>query len=126
MHIVEKASDRWYMFKHEFESSWKGLSELLMREFSDHSTTDSQAALARMSQSGSVEQFVDQFTKMSRRTTGFSHELLLNFFIGGLKESIRTDVRLQKPKTLYDAYELAKLFEARESSNKQFSRTTFG
>ncbi|MDD0148659.1 hypothetical protein PSY31_23520, partial [Shigella flexneri] len=45
MHLTDKASDRWYMFKHEFPPTWQGLADLLMREFSGHNVVDYQAAL---------------------------------------------------------------------------------
>nr|XP_011468582.1 PREDICTED: uncharacterized protein LOC101308702 [Fragaria vesca subsp. vesca] len=124
MHLVEKASDRWYMFRHEFPPTWEGLTELLMREYSSHSLIDYQAALARMSQTSSVEQYIDQFTKLSRRAPGFSPQALLSFFVGGLEDNIRADVKALKPKTLYEACELAKTFEERELHLRVHNRTT--
>ncbi|XP_050387541.1 uncharacterized protein LOC126803864 [Argentina anserina] len=125
MHLVDRASDRWFMFKHEFPQTWSGLCDLLLREFSEHNLGDYQAALARMSQTGSVEQFMEQFTKLSRRAPGFTPENLLFFFIGGLKSSIRSDVRAQNPKTLYVACALAKIFEEKELIQRQAGRNTF-
>ncbi|XP_004299206.1 PREDICTED: uncharacterized protein LOC101308378 [Fragaria vesca subsp. vesca] len=69
-----------------------------------------------MSQSGSVEQFMEDFTKLSRRAPGFGPQTLLSFFIGGLKDSIRPDVRALKPSTLYEACELAKIYEEEEKN----------
>lgn len=66
MHLAGKASDRWYMFKHEFLNSWHGLADLLMREFAGFNRADYQASLAKMSQTGSVEQYMEQFTRLSR------------------------------------------------------------
>lgn len=113
MHLAGKASDQWYMFKHEFPNSWHGLSYLLMREFAGFNRADYQASLAKMSQTGSVEQYMEQFTRLSRRAPGFSQELLLSCFVGGLKDDIRIDVKSQKPRTLYEACELTKVFEER-------------
>ena len=61
MHLVDRAADRWFMFRHEFPNTWAGFSDLLMREFSGYSVMDYQAALGRMSQTGSVEHYKDQF-----------------------------------------------------------------
>ncbi|KAL6180389.1 hypothetical protein ACLB2K_047052 [Fragaria x ananassa] len=116
MHITERAADCWFLFRHEFANSWLGLAELLMREFSGYTVVDYQAALGRMSQTGTVEQSIYAFTKLSRRVSGFSHEALVSCFISGLKEAIRAHVKDQKPKTLYEACELAKVFEELDSS----------
>lgn len=122
MHLSGKAADIWYMFKHEFPGTWQGLAELMMREFGSFNKSDYQAALAKMIQLGSVEEYKTQFTKLSRRATGFSQELLLSCFIGGLKDDIRIDVKAQKPRTLYDACELAKVYEERSDRRKMVAR----
>lgn len=128
MHLADKASDRWHMFRHEFPNTWYGLADLLMREFAGYNKADYQASLAKMSQTGSVEQYVEQFTKLSRRAPGFSQDLLLSCFIGGLKDDIRIDVKSQKPRTLYEACELAKVFEERyvRPRNSRSASTHFG
>ncbi|XP_024199975.1 uncharacterized protein LOC112203212 [Rosa chinensis] len=72
---------------------------------------DCQSALAKLRQSGTVTEFKSQFNKLSRRAIGFSEGALLSCFIGGLKEDIRVDVRAMNPTSLYQAYELATIFE---------------
>ncbi|XP_050379620.1 uncharacterized protein LOC126796952 [Argentina anserina] len=124
MHLVDRASDRWFMFRHEFSSSWSGLTELLMREFGGHIVSDYQASLARLSQTGSVDSFIDQFTRLSRRVTGFSPAVLVSCFIGGLRDNIRAHVRAQRPRSLFDACELARIFEERETSLRTSMRAT--
>lgn len=125
MHLSGKAADIWYMFKHEFPYTWQGLADLLLREFGSFNKSDYQAALAKMTQVGSVDDYKMQFTKLSRRASGFSPELLLSCFIGGLKDDIRTDVKAQKPKTLYEACELAKVYEERYDRYKAASRNQY-
>lgn len=110
------------MFRHEFPNNWQGLADFLMREFGGFNKSDYQAALARMSQTGSVEHYKEQFTRLSRRATGFSQELLLSCFIGGLKDEIRVDVRAQKPRTLYEACDLARVYEERYVGHRAHAR----
>lgn len=71
------------MFRHEFLNTWQGLANLLIK----------------MHHTGSVEDYKTQFTKLSRSVTGFSADLLLACFIGGLKDDIRMDVKAQRPRT---------------------------
>ncbi|PRQ25670.1 putative succinate dehydrogenase (quinone) [Rosa chinensis] len=118
MHLTDKAYDRWYMFRHEFPNTWQGLADLLMREFSGYNRSKYQAALVRMNQTGSVELYKEQFTKLSRRCPGFPPEVLLSCFIGGLKEDIRVDVQAQKPRSLYEACELARVYETRNEGHR--------
>ena len=120
MHLTSKASDRWFTFKHEFPPTWQGLADLMMREFSSYSRVEYQAALARMNQVGKVEQYMEDFTKLSRRAPGFSTEMLVQFFVGGLREDIRGDVQAQNPHTLYEACKLARVFEARNDSQRSY------
>ncbi|KAM5551624.1 hypothetical protein ABKV19_026461 [Rosa sericea] len=124
MHLTDKASDRWYMFKHEFPNSRQGLADLLMREFSGYNRSEYQSALARMNPTGSVEQYKEQFTKLSRRAPGFPPKVLLAFFIGGLREDIRVDVQAQKPRSLYEACELARVYETRNEGHRHFAKVS--
>lgn len=111
MHLTEDAADVWHLFKHQCPGNWQGFAVLVMREFGSHNRIDCQAALAKLSQIGTVSEFKSQFNKLSRRAGGFSNDLLLAYFVGGLKEDIRVDVRALRPATLCQAYELAKVFE---------------
>lgn len=119
MHLVGNAANIWQLYLQDNLASWTGLVELLMRQFGSTNKMDHQAALARLSQTGSVTAYRDKFTKLSCRATGFSPELRLACFVGGLKEEIRVDVRAMKPTTLLDAYELAKLYEERAIGHRQ-------
>ncbi|KAL6196436.1 hypothetical protein ACLB2K_032051 [Fragaria x ananassa] len=122
MHLADKASDRWFTFKHEFPATFQGLSDLLMREFSCYNRRVYQAALARLNQTGKVEQYMEEFTKLVRRTSGFSLDTLVSFFIEGLREDIRGDVQALKPKSLYEACELARIYEGRNEAKGNFAR----
>lgn len=75
-----------------------------------------------MSQNGSLEQDKEQFTRLSWRASGFSQELLLSYFIGGLKNDIRVDVKAQKLRVLYEACDLAKIYEKRHEGHKISAR----
>lgn len=67
---------------------------------------------------------MEEFTRLSRRAPGFSTELLVSFFIGGLREDIRGDVRTHNPKSFYEAFELARSYENRNDGYKRFARSS--
>ncbi|XP_024195932.1 uncharacterized protein LOC112199106 [Rosa chinensis] len=79
---------------------------------------DYQVTLAKLQQVGSVADYKARFTKLSCRAPRFSPGALLACFIGGLKEDIRVDVRDLNPKTLLEAYELAKIYEEKYVGHK--------
>lgn len=93
-----------------------------MREFGCYNRSEYQAVLARMDQTGRVEQHMEEFTKLARRALGFPQATLVTFFIEGLKEDIRGDVQALKPKTLYEACELARIYEARNDAKRNFAK----
>ncbi|CAL2229891.1 unnamed protein product [Prunus armeniaca] len=66
---------------------------------------------------GTVAEFVAQLIKLSCRAVGWTDELLLGVFVGGLKEEIQDDVLALEPKNLARAMELAQIYE-----NKQIKR----
>lgn len=49
----------------------------------------------------------------------------MSCFIGGLKDDIRMDVKAQKPRTLYDACELAKLYEEKYEARRSSFRNQY-
>ncbi|XP_040372985.1 uncharacterized protein LOC121052317 [Rosa chinensis] len=113
MHLTDEVADVWHLFR-----NWLGFTELLMREFGSHSRADYQSALIRLNQTGSVSEYKSQFNKNARRAPGFSDDILLACFLGGLKEDIKVDVRAMRPTSLYQAYELAMIFEERHADHR--------
>ncbi|XP_061993760.1 uncharacterized protein LOC133711674 [Rosa rugosa] len=118
MYLTDEAADVWHLFRHQYPGNWRGFAELLMREFGSHNQTDYQSALIRLKQTGTVSEFKSQFNKYARRAPGFSDDMLLACFVGGLKEDIQVDVRAMRPTSLYQAYELAMIFEERHAGHR--------
>ncbi|KAK9950027.1 hypothetical protein M0R45_005533 [Rubus argutus] len=88
-------------------------ADLLVRQFGSDNRIDYQASLAKLQQMRGVTDYKSQFTKLSCRALGFSQEVLLACFVGGLEEEIRVDVRALRPRTLLEVYELDKIYEER-------------
>ena len=85
-------------------------------------------ALSHISQTGSVEQYVGHFIRLSCRTPDWSDAQLLGAFLGGLKEELQDDVVAQGPSSLARAIELARIYETkqgwRSSLRTSFSRSS--
>ncbi|XP_062018790.1 uncharacterized protein LOC133735391 [Rosa rugosa] len=93
--------------------------ELFIPEFLEHfgssSVADLKARLSHLQHTGSVEDFISDFTKLSCRTPEWNDNELLPIFCGGLKSEIRHDVMALDPKSLTQAQRLARCFEAKLS-----------
>lgn len=85
MHLTDAAADMWYLFQHDYPRTWHGFADLMMKQFGSYNRIDYQAALAKLSQVGSVADYKAQFTKLSCRAPGFSQEVLLACFVGGVE-----------------------------------------
>lgn len=68
------------------------------------------AELEGLKQTTSVKEYYDEFVRVINRMQ-LSSDYKLYCFIAGLKEEIRCNVSMFNPKTLHDAYCLAKLQE---------------
>jgi hypothetical protein len=59
--------------------------------------------LTKLHQTGSVSNFITTFEQLAIRNEGLSDEFYLEFFISGLKESIRAHVSMHHPITWLQA-----------------------
>ncbi|KAH0693255.1 hypothetical protein KY285_020352 [Solanum tuberosum] len=67
--------------------------------------------LYNIQQTGSVQEYRQEFAKRSSRVTNWPDHCLLGVFLNGLKEELKSDVRIHKPRTVYRAMSLALEFE---------------
>lgn len=69
-------------------------------------------------QTGSIQEYRQEFAKRSSGATDWPDHCLLGVFMNGLKEELKSDVRIHKPRTVYKAMSLAMEFEQKVSSNR--------
>ncbi|VVA13430.1 PREDICTED: Transposon [Prunus dulcis] len=107
---------KWYEARYP-RDSWAIFSDMLLQRFGPGEALNVNVALSWIRKMGSVAEFVAQFIKLSCRAVGWTDELLLGVFVGGLKEEIQDDVLALEPKNLARAMELAQIYE-----NKQIKK----
>lgn len=66
-------------------------------------------AMYRLCQTGSIVDFKSQFEVLSNRIKGMSVKNKLSYFISGLKDEIRFQVKLLNPFNINIAFELTKI-----------------
>ncbi|PHT37138.1 hypothetical protein CQW23_24838 [Capsicum baccatum] len=71
----------------------------------------------------SVFEYRQEFAKRAARVQNWPERCLLGVFLSGLKEDLRVDVRIHKPRSVYKAMSLALEYEGKHGTN-QSSKVT--
>ncbi|GJW86778.1 hypothetical protein Tco_0162118 [Tanacetum coccineum] len=77
------------------------------------SDQDAKYALSKLLQKGTVAEYQSVFEILINRVTGISEGLLKTFYISGLKPALQCALLRSNPKTLDEAFSLARATEAR-------------
>lgn len=90
--------------------NWNDYVRALHHHFGNSLYEDPIAELLELKQSGSVQEFLDQFDELLDQVE-LSEEYAISCFLKGLKPEIEVQVRMLSLRTLMKAYNLAKLAE---------------
>ncbi|PHU22690.1 hypothetical protein BC332_07797 [Capsicum chinense] len=106
----------------EVDSTWKQ-QETYRRphtkmEFSKYEGGDPSEHLCGIQQTGSVFEYRQEVVKRVVRVQNKPEHCLLGFFLSGLKEDLRLDVRIHKPRSVYKAMSLALEYEGKHRTNQ--------
>ncbi|KAF8402565.1 hypothetical protein HHK36_010651 [Tetracentron sinense] len=121
---LEKEALQWYHWlerQYDF-ISWGTFSEALISRFGPTEFEDYSANLKRLKQIGSLRDYQSEFERTSSRLPDLPTSHLVSFFIEGLKDDIRWDVKSQKPLTMFQAISLARLYEEKQVQVRKNSR----
>lgn len=77
----------WHKVRYGY-SSWAQFTEMLLQHFGPGDSMDFNMALSHIAKSGSVEEYVALFIKLSCRAPNWSDAQLMRVLIGGLKEDL--------------------------------------
>jgi hypothetical protein len=69
--------------------------------------------MINLKQKGSVIEHIENFQRVNIKVTNIPDELLIDVFIGTLKDNIQHEVRLWKPKSLENAFKVARNVESK-------------
>ncbi|KAF8378270.1 hypothetical protein HHK36_029609 [Tetracentron sinense] len=93
--------------------------EGLLSRYGPNQFCDSFDELTKLQQTGSVRDYQTHFEKLLARVGPFPQAQQVSCFVSGLRDSIKTDVQASRPSTLSDAIGLARLYEARNLSQRR-------
>ncbi|MCI40630.1 hypothetical protein A2U01_0061863, partial [Trifolium medium] len=101
--------------------AWPDFLMALETRFAPSFYDDPRGALFKLTQRGSVNQYLTEFERLANRVVGLPHHFLLSCFISGLTPEIRRKVQAFQPISLPQATALAKIQEDKiEDRRKAF------
>ena len=101
---------------------WESLIQALHIRFGITAYDDPMETLTRLRQTASVSLYKAQFEVLSNRIKGLSATHKLSCFLSGLRDEIRLPVRMLSPKSLNEAFGLAKIQEEYNLSCRKYSK----
>ncbi|XP_071700601.1 uncharacterized protein [Rutidosis leptorrhynchoides] len=106
-----------YVKIHGEDVEWNLYEEAILKRFGT-SIEDPLADLKNLRQTGSIQVYYDEFEKLLIKVD-ISLEQAISLFLAGLQKEIELQVRMFRPKSLEDAFGLAKLQEDTIATTKR-------
>ncbi|KAL5705175.1 hypothetical protein ACHQM5_023513 [Ranunculus cassubicifolius] len=131
---LEGIALQWHRWITKFKGplTWDDFTKALLRRFGPTDYDDPSEALSRLKQTSTVDVYQDEFELLSQLIDGLPESYLIGCFVAGLKDEIRLDVKIKKPRSLSEAIGVSRLIEERNnledkssvSSNPTITPTT--
>ncbi|GJW64147.1 retrotransposon-related protein [Tanacetum coccineum] len=90
---------RW-MSRNKLITNWEGFLESVRNRFGLCKYEDLQGSLFKLLQTGTVVQYQSEFEKLMNRVTDISENLLISFYMSGLKLTLQRELLVSKPTSL--------------------------
>ncbi|KAF7815213.1 retrotransposon gag domain, Retroviral aspartyl protease [Senna tora] len=104
---------------------WEELVKALQDNYGPAEFQNPDEYLCLVKQVSTVQEYRKEFTRKAARVHNWPEHCLLGVFLIGLKEELRSDVRIQKPRTMYKALSLALEYEAKIGPSKPNKESYF-
>jgi hypothetical protein len=104
---------------------WEELTHAFTKNFGPAEFQNPDEFLCSIKQTGSVQEYRQEFAKRSSRVSNWPDHCLLGVFLNGLKDELKSDVRIHKPRTVYNAMSLALEFESKLSFHRPGKSTSW-
>lgn len=110
-----------WMLQNQQLFTWPALAKSLGQRFGPSSLINPQTTLFKLRQTTTVEEYQSLFENTSNSITNLPPDVVLNYFISGLKTHIKNELLLLRPNSISDAIELAKLVKSKLNDNRPTS-----
>ncbi|KAJ8751836.1 hypothetical protein K2173_026032 [Erythroxylum novogranatense] len=122
---LEGLALQWFRWFTKFRGplSWTEFTRSLLQRFGPTDYEDPAEALSRLKQTTTVEAYQDAFERLSHQVDGLPESFLVGSFTAGLRDEIRLEVKLKKPRTLNDAIGAARIIEEKNQLQRRSNIT---
>jgi hypothetical protein len=93
--------------------TWTIFTEEMIAHYEDTRSNTFFSQLINLKQKGSVTEHIENFQRLNIKVTDIPYEHLIDVFIGTLKDHIQHEVRLWEPKSLENAFKVARNVESK-------------
>jgi hypothetical protein len=93
--------------------TWTIFTEEMIAHYEDTRSNTFFSQLINLKQKGSVTEHIENFQRLNIKVTDIPDEHLIDVFIGTLKDNIQHEVRLWEPKSLENAFKVARNVESK-------------
>jgi hypothetical protein len=93
--------------------TWTILMEEMVEHYEDTRSNTFFSQLINLTQKGSVTEHIENFQRLNIKVTDIPDDHLIDVFIGTLKDHIEHEVRLWEPKSLENAFKVARNVESK-------------
>ncbi|PWA71311.1 hypothetical protein CTI12_AA281900 [Artemisia annua] len=100
MHLEGDALDLYSWLSNSQFIFWEELVQAFTKNFGQAEFQNPDEFLCSIKQTGSVQEYRQEFAKRSSRVSNWPDHCLLGVFLNGLKDELKSDVRIHKPRTL--------------------------
>jgi len=114
----------WWSAKSRGPMTWREFTTTLLSRFGPTDYDDPSESLHRLKHITTVAAYIEAFERLSHRIDNLPESFLLGCFVGGLKEDIRLEMKLKKPRTMTDAMGLSRLVEEKLNLQRWVTSST--
>uniref|UniRef100_A0A2N9I2L9 Protein kinase domain-containing protein n=1 Tax=Fagus sylvatica TaxID=28930 RepID=A0A2N9I2L9_FAGSY len=104
---------------------WDNFARAIQLRFGPPSYDDPMELLIKLKHVNSIEEYKGLFESLSNRIRNLSSMHKLSCFMSGLKDEVRLAIKMQGPRTLGEAYALAKIQEQYLDNVKRSTRPSY-
>ncbi|GJX11480.1 retrotransposon gag domain, retroviral aspartyl protease [Tanacetum coccineum] len=126
MHLEGDALNLYaWLSNDELVTFWEELVQAFTKHFGPAEFQNPDEYLCSIKQTDYVQEYRKEFARRSSRVSNWPDRCLLGVFLNGLKEELKSYVRIHKPRTVYNAMSLAIEFESKVSQSRPGKSSTW-
>ncbi|XP_061369480.1 uncharacterized protein LOC133312325 [Gastrolobium bilobum] len=123
---MEGSAGPWFqwVFSSGTVQIWEEFVKAVRERFGDPDHRDSRGVLSKLTQTGSLQDYMREFERLMNQVTGMNDDLLMTIFVSGLQPEIRGAIELHWPTTLHQAMRLALAYSAHHAELRSSFHTS--